>query len=607
MAKKQAGLNKKVSSIFSGIPNLDEQTPQSAQRAQTPPDFFKQTRTAGMSQVENLISGFGAFQKRPKLMFEIGASKMKALFLTFEAGDWQVDGASEYEFPANERGERIREENGMIECIRSLAEQLDPSHKAQVGLVISGSNTFSSTIPPPANPKKEWRDAIIWQLAETSLFPLEEAEILWTPMTQAEPETLGEKRLCVSAVSIEELDKIQKLFEQAGLNLEVVTPSPPAVEWLMHMYRRPLPETTLIMDIGAENTRFYWLHHGRFVYMRQTGMGCDHVNRGLMGTIQVDQERFQIGFDEALKLIKEYRLLSTAQSMDPAHPRRSQLAARLRPVMDKLVGEIRRSLSYFDSEFQTGGVKEIFLLGSGSNLEGLAGFLSAELGLPVHKLDLTTDFNFRISANTLENAPSFKQAFGPVAGLGLAKRHPINFSDWRARCKPLAIQAKQITKLASVAVLALSLLNVTWLSFKQFGLERQLDAVKKQLEMAGPQTMQLEELGILTNAIQEMKAKLDRAIQTQPPWTGVLQELSQLVPRDMLLERLDVADEKNIKYITLYGFIRNASAVGDLIVSDLLKSLNESPFFTSASLLSRSQQELEENTRSIFSVKAQLL
>ena len=275
--------------------------------------------------------------------------------------------------------------------------------------------------------------------------------------------------------------------------------------------------------------------------------------------------------------------------------------------MDNLLGEIRRSLSFFQSEFQAGDIKELFLLGSGSGLEGFTGFLNAELNIPVSKLDLATDFYFKIKGDALENAPSLKQTFGAVMGLSVPDRYPVNFADWQNQWRPWVAQAKQILKRASVAVVILGIANVAWSSLSQISLNRELIAVKKQLEAAGPKTMQLEELGMLATAIQERKTKLAKAIPSEPLWGGVLRELSHVVPRDTLLDRIDVTQEKNIKDITLQGFIRNTAGSGDTIVSELLKSLNDSAFFRAAALLSRQQEELDDNTRSTFRVKAQLL
>ncbi|GEM_PF-3393906 len=616
MAKKPAGLNKKVSSIFSGIPNLDEEVPPPGSRLH----ISHTSSSSGMAQISKMKDALdytAIFNRRPKLLFEIGASRIKVALMFAQSGEQIIEAALEHEFPADERGERLREDETLAAAVKSLADQLDPLHQAQTGLTISSSNVFTATIPEPEQPKKDWRDAIVWQFAESSLFPLEEAEIHWVPIremvldsaklirkSELPPE---EDRILVSAVWNEELEKVTQLFKQADRELEFIVPAPIAIDWLMQKYRKPLPAVTVLIDFGAENSRLYFLHHGRFIYMRQAHLGCDHIQRALVGTVQVDQEKFQINFEDALKLIKECRLLSTTQSLDPSLPKRAQLAARLRPVTDKLLGEIRRSLSFFQSEFRAGEIKEIFLLGSGSNLEEFPGFLNAELNIPVSKLDLATDFHFKIKGDALENVPSLKQAFGPVMGLGIPQRYPINFANWQNRWRPWVKQAKQILKLASVAVVVLGILSLAWASLRQIGLNRELDTVKKQLETAGPKTMQLEELGSLANSIQEKKAKLAKAIPSEPLWWGVLRELSHVVPRDMLLDRIDVSEEENTKNITLQGFIRNAAGPGDIIVSELLKSLNGSPFFRAAALLSRQQEELDENTRSTFRVKAQLL
>ena len=59
----------------------------------------------------------------------------------------------------------------------------------------------------------------------------------------------------------------------------------------------------------------------------------------------------------------------------------------MRPVLERLVSEIGRSLDYYRSQFNVERVDRVLLTGGGAKLKNIAPFLSNELHLPVE------DFN----------------------------------------------------------------------------------------------------------------------------------------------------------------------------------------------------------------------
>ncbi|PIQ86964.1 MAG: hypothetical protein COV74_02765 [Candidatus Omnitrophica bacterium CG11_big_fil_rev_8_21_14_0_20_45_26] len=620
MAKKPTGLNKKVSSIFSGIPSFGEEkessSPEVKPEAQAAaslsgakpaqlPRPMEPGHPIPKSELKFNLGSLFQVQPRPRLIFDIGSSNVKAVLMKPGLRSWTIQDARDSEFTVDHQGVRRAAGDDMVLALKEIAAALDPKHEASVGMVIGSANSFFKVIPAPEGPENTWREEIVWQLAETAPFSLEEAEVEWVKVPRLNLPHIKGVPLLAAAVERFELDRWMTIFRKAGLHLELIIPAPLAVESMLTRYRQPAAESMLIADFGAEHTQFYVFVKGQFVLMRDISFGTELVIRSLIGPIQIDNERVEIGFQEASTLVREYQLFAGIGQYDSAQPKRSQLAARVRPHMEKLVNEIKRSITYYQTEFHGPEVSNVFIIGGGAGLEGIDQFLSHELNASVSRVDLVKDFTWHLDPHLLKHTPSLRRTFGVVLGGAYVKSPRINFADWQDRWASVAAQIKQWSKVAMLGVMVVAGIGWSSLTVQQTLLDRELKAVQQKIDQAGPVTAKLTELETLGQQIELRQSLLAQAFGYEPYWGGILRELSHLIPRELVLDTFSAAENKGVPEIILTGHVQVSSRPSDMVVSELLHVLNESPFFSSAQLIKRTQQE-EETTKTTFSVKADL-
>lgn len=608
MAKKPTGLSKKVSSIFSGMASLEQEVKNSDKKeaAQATPTSKEARLFAIGEQILSLITDVFSLRSRPRLIFDIGSSRVKAVYMVKEKDQWYIENALEHEFAPNEQGERLHTGTYMVNALQMLAYALDPDRQAQIGLVLSGSHAFFTITDPPEGPKETWRDTLIWQLADSAPFPLEEAEIAWTRLGSEVESANIKERLLVAAIKRPELDKTVNIFRQAGINLEILTPLPLAIESLMRHYRGSLSSGILVVDVGADHTQFCFLVHKQPIYMREFAFGTDRISQVLTGSIHVGQEQIHIGFKDAGSLIQQYHLLADVNTLDDTQPTRSALIARIRPLIEKLVSEFKRSLAYYHNTFSMADIRQVYLTGGGAWLEGMDTLLERELQIPVRRLNLIKDFSWKPKRQFELSTPSLVTTFGAALGLANAEEHNVNFADWQDRWHPTVVSINKALKAVIALSAVLGMIGWSTLVMQQTELTRETAKVELKLNETGPRTQQLEQLKNISSQIEGLKTKFSEIMGIKPLWGGIFRELSNLIPREILLEKLSLTEDKKPQELKMTGYVRAVTKPTDTLVADLLRSLNVSAFFTSASLLQRTQTLGEEEARNIFSVKTEL-
>jgi type IV pilus assembly protein PilM len=122
----------------------------------------------------------------------------------------------------------------------------------------------------------------------------------------------------------------------------------------------------ILLDIGSANTILNIYKKDDLFLTRDIPIAGD----AFTAHIQKENrhvEGFDLSYEEAekIKLDKKFDLNT------------------IRPVLDNLTKEIRRSLIYYDNQTSRRGFSRIILTGGSSRLPGLVGYLSEELGLAV--------------------------------------------------------------------------------------------------------------------------------------------------------------------------------------------------------------------------------
>lgn len=132
-------------------------------------------------------------------------------------------------------------------------------------------------------------------------------------------------------------------------------------------------KTILILDFGAKVTSVYLHSGGKQRFFRQLELGSDEIEKRI-GDIALIQP-------SEVKKSKE-----SGYNYFSQEPSNEKYYSVLKPFFYELTDELRTILRFYTTRYKTSGIDQIFLFGSGSQLEGLPEYLESNLSLPAERI-----------------------------------------------------------------------------------------------------------------------------------------------------------------------------------------------------------------------------
>src|SRR5204862_7348464 len=157
-------------------------------------------------------------------------------------------------------------------------------------------------------------------------------------------------------------------FSGADLKVQGVQMNPLAVYNAMY-YDNRLKETTMIVDLGAENTDLI-IADENTIWLRSIPIGGNNFTEALV-------KAFKLNFAKAEDLKRNAATSKYAR----------QIFQAMRPVFADLVAEVQRSIGFYASVHRDSRIKKIVAVGGTFKLPGLQKYLQQNLQLEVERLD----------------------------------------------------------------------------------------------------------------------------------------------------------------------------------------------------------------------------
>ena len=205
-----------------------------------------------------------------------------------------------------------------------------------------------------------------------------------------------------------------EIIEAAGLKPLIIDVDAFALENAYEISRnKERPETVMLLNLGATTSNISILENGVSKIVRDVFVAGNSFTRAIQRNLQVDySEAEELKKEHGLTLASAEEELETIATQDET---KVQVSTILMPLVRELVGEVRRSIDYYQA--QTGGEKtmdKILLSGGSSKLKNLDRFLGDELGLVV---EINNPFRgidtMRVSGRDWQDlAPFFAVAVG---------------------------------------------------------------------------------------------------------------------------------------------------------------------------------------------------
>jgi type IV pilus assembly protein PilM len=334
---------------------------------------------------------------------DVGNRALKAIKLVRADGGLKIDDFEviEHENVLSNAGDN---KEALIQSAIANFVQRHQSKGGVVGIGVSGVSSFARFIKlPPVEPKKI-PEIVRFEAIQQIPFPLDDVE--WSYQLFQTPDS-PDVEVGIFAMKRELVNAHIKHFTDVDLNVQVVQMNPLAVYNAMYHDERLKDGTTMIIDLGAENTDLI-IADGETIWLRSIPIGGNNFT-------QVLEKSFKLPFAKAEDLKRNANTSKYAR----------QIFQAMRPVFADLVAEIQRSIGFYSSVHRDSRIKKILALGGTFRLAGLQKYLQQNLQLEVQKLDEISagaPTDAKLAATFNQNLLSLVSAYGlAVQAMGEGK------------------------------------------------------------------------------------------------------------------------------------------------------------------------------------------
>ncbi len=345
--------------------------------------------------------------------------------------------------------------------------------KDQVVVSVPGQHTLARfTKLPPVQPKRI--PDIVRYEAEQQI-PFDMDEVIWDYHT-FQQEGLPDVEVGIFAMKRELIREHLLHFEQAGIEPIAVQSGPLAAYNMAHFDALLAKETTILLDVGAENTDLI-IATPDSLWTRTVAIGGNSFTEALV-------KSFKLSFAKAENLKR------TAVTSKYAR----QIFQAMRPIFADLVQELQRSIGYYSTNRRDTKVEKVVCLGNAFLLPGLQKYLQQNLGMPVDKPE---SFKNAVPSSITSQDSFREQILGYAVAYGLALQG-LELTKVTSNLLPTEI-AKQVVwrkkRPAFAAAAACLVLAGGLIWFRQASDSRALAAGAEPVNVSDAQASQIIENG----------------------------------------------------------------------------------------------------------------
>ncbi|HOX55156.1 MAG TPA: pilus assembly protein PilM [Candidatus Omnitrophota bacterium] len=518
------------------------------------------------------------------LIIEI-STKLSILSISNRNG-LKVNAFKSFPIPKDKRDEAVSS------CIKDFIKENNVDYKNTV-LNPSLESTLIKRIQIPAVPDSELFDAVKWQIKDDISFDVANAVIDYSVIKKTTKED-GSKILDIIAIAVRE-EKIKQqvlLLKQAGLDSIAVNISPFGYLKIIEQnftLQPALPLAALNIDDSSSYLAIY--KDNKFEFFREIPISIDRLKDSLKGVLATQSGKIELSSSEIDEIISSIGI-PLEESSYKNKINYIQLLSLMRPVLERLIIEVKRSLSYYDTEYGAGLVKKIMIAGGGVKIPNFEKFLAKELRLDVENIALPDKFVISSAVNQSELSECLSSL-----GLVLDYEKQINLLPFEFRTQQ--IENVEKVSLRWVVFIAVLFLTMSFLFTKvRIGiLNRNLNNAKFQLSNLMPVKEFTQNLAAISNFTNNIK-------KSQPPLGAILKKLSNIAGKEIFFYQLSVNCESKDGFIR--GFVKTLDQNPDAVLTEFISSMKNSGYFSNASIANVSKEKKETGDIAVFNINFKL-
>lgn len=330
---------------------------------------------------------------------DIGSKTIKILELDKKGESFELKGSGVvgYQGALIESISDEKELGSIAAIIRKLHKEARISSK-DVIISLPENKVFTRTVRFPMLTDSEIDSAVKWESEQYIPIPIDDAVIQHQIIEKNDKATPPGVIVLLIAVQQALVEKYIRLVQLAGLNVILV-------ESEMLSLVRSLSDsqrTTLLADFGAQTTDIGITRAGNLVFSRSIPMAGEALTRAVMQTLGVDYQRAE-----------EYK---KAYGLNP-NVLEGKVAGALLPIVKGITNEIKKAISFYQTEEKGETPKDIIISGGTSTLPSLSSIITKELNL---EFTISDPFSkMQIAPETLKSLSGFSPLYAIAVGLAM--------------------------------------------------------------------------------------------------------------------------------------------------------------------------------------------
>lgn len=425
----------------------------------------------------------------------------------------------------------------------------------------------------PSVPDIELPETIKWKIKEDLPFELSEAVISYSLIERVTKDDGSRALDIICAAARQQRIKSQVLLiKQAGLNCLSVGLLPFSYAALSDQLVGGKEESIGIIDLGEQTASISICRGRKLEFYRELPLSVDKLKESLKGVLVSDKGKVQLSDQEAEAAIFEIGVPHIESSFR-GKVSSSQVLSMLRPNLERLGVEIKRSIAYFVSEYGGNQVTKIFLAGSATKIPNIDTFLSQETTLICKKVALDA---LDVSSGDVDSL-KLTEHFGDL-GLVIDYIHSVNLLPFEFRAEKF----EKIEKISLrwVVFILFLILFVSYL-FAKIGMgayQRRLNNAKLHLNV-------LSEIKETKGKIDELNNFIGDIRSQEVVISSILKRLSNIAShRGFFI--LDFWLDAETKSGEMAGFVKSTSENPDTVLAGFIRRAEETHYFSDVDLVS---------------------
>lgn len=296
---------------------------------------------------------------------DIGSKTIKIVEVEKEGTNFSLRASGIVGYSGNTIEKMVDEKEmaSLAQVIKKLHSEAGVSSR-DVVISVPESQVFTRTIKFPLLTDSEISSAVKWESEQYIPIPISEAIVQHTILSRNETSTPPSVVVLLVAAPRVVVEKYTKVVSLAGLN-------PVAVETELIALTRalaPVDKTVLLVDLGANSTDIAIAKNGLLSFSRSIPIAGEAFTRAV-------SQGLSVAAPQAEEYKKTYGLESAQLE--------GKIKTAIDPVLRLVVDEIKKAISYYQTEEKGDAPSAIFISGGTSGMPQIISVFSELLGMEV--------------------------------------------------------------------------------------------------------------------------------------------------------------------------------------------------------------------------------